>query len=84
MLIGDKYQIKSDPLQYIVEEKKVNRKTREEYWNTIGYFSNLPSAFNFLVNLKVKETDLSELETVIDKIEEVYRDIKQALDGRNA
>jgi len=76
MLIGNKYQVRADPLQYILEEKRINRKNNTEYWVAVGYFSTLQNALKHLVNLNVRATELKDLETVVERMEQIYKEIK--------
>ena len=78
MLIGKKYQLKSDTMQYTLSEKKINKKKQTEYWEPIGYFSNPVSALKYLVNHAVKETELTDLKTVVNRMEEIHKEIMEA------
>ncbi len=72
MLIGKEYRIESDSMNITLYERKINKKTREEYWYALGYFATVQGALHELVNLKVRETGLKDLKTVVKKQDELY------------
>lgn len=84
MKINSRYEIKSDELQYIVYEtihsdmtdKRTKHETRTEI---AGYFTTLPGVVSFLLAHSVKETGLTDLETVIKAIETARGDMLKAL-----
>jgi hypothetical protein len=81
MNIGEKYKIESDRLNVIVLEFKPKatdieielrgkgRARETEKWQQIGYFPTPKDALSFLVNKEVKETHLTDLKTIVDKID---------------
>lgn len=72
MQIGKKYKIESDSLNVTLYERQVSRKTKQEYWTAIGYYSNPANALKALVDLKVNETGLREFKIVVDRISELH------------
>jgi hypothetical protein len=44
-------------------------------WRVEGYFSNLKSAFNWLVDQQVRDSDLTDLKTLVKKIDEIKQEI---------
>ena len=76
MLIGKSHKIESDSLNVTVLEKK-KTKAGKIYWKAIAYFSAPKEALKFLVDLKVKETGLVDLKTVVKKQDELYELIGQ-------
>jgi len=76
MLIGNKYKIESDSLNYTLYKPVTVKKTGGIRWQPVAYFSNMVNALDFLVDLKVAETGLKELRTVIKKQEEIYQLIR--------
>ena len=77
MLIGKKYKIEADSLNVILYERGVSRKSKQEYWKLIGYYSSPTNALKALIDLKVSETGLRELKVVVELIEE----LKRLIDG---
>jgi hypothetical protein len=73
MLIGDKYRILSDSLNITLYEKAKSKKPGATTWRAIAFFSNPKDALKHLINLKVMETELKDLETVCKRIDELYR-----------
>ena len=81
MLIGKNYKVESDALNVTLYERKVSNKSGKELWCVIGYYSTPANALHALVNLKVLETELKDLHTVVKKIDEVNKQIEQAVGG---
>ena len=80
MKINEKYQIKSDTLNFMVmENKPVQDSNSENYgkenWVTVAYCVNLKSALKYLLDKEVFETELKDLETVMKAIEDFKADI---------
>ena len=80
MRINEKYQIKSDTLNFIIlENKPVQDTTSKNYgkenWVTVAYCVSLKSALKYLVDKEVFETELEDLETVMKAIEDFKADI---------
>ena len=53
MDIGKKYKIEGDSYNYTLSKRQVNKKTGEEYWPQIAYFSSMANALDYLVDLEV-------------------------------
>jgi len=81
MLIGKKYKIESDPMNIILSKKSklTNKQTGEPYevWQSVGYYSSIASALKELVNLKVRETHLKDMNTIQSQIKELHTLIEQ-------
>lgn len=80
MRINEKYQIKSDTLNFLVMENKPVQDTNsinygKENWVTVAYCVNLKSALKYLLDKEVFETELEDLETVMKAIEDFKADI---------
>jgi hypothetical protein len=77
MLIGDKYKIESDELQYIIYSKRISgdksKVVGEIIWKAEAYFKTLPEAIRYLVDREIRSTGFTDLEVVSDKIEELKR-----------
>ena len=83
-MIIDKYAIESDELNVTVYElsivkdkdsKNFGEKTRK----AIGYFSTMKQAYKFIVDRKVKITGLTDLNTVMEKMDEIFKYIEERL-----
>ena len=84
MLIGKNYKVESDNLNVILSEwhkpsKKKDGTMTKGLWTPIGFYSRIDHALQALVNMKVKETELNDLKTVLTKIEEVEKEIMEAI-----
>ena len=80
MLIGKKWKVESDSLNVILSERITKRpkgKAPYEGWGVRGYFSTVANALKFLIEHEVKGTGLTDLETVVNKIDELKGLIEQ-------
>ncbi len=75
MDIGKDWRISSEGENVILSRRLVNKKTGKEYWKTHGYFSSLTFALLELVNQSIRDTELKDLRTVCDKIDQLRKDI---------
>ena len=73
MLIGKDYKVESDSLNVTLYERRVAKKTQNEYWIAIKYFSQFGNALKALVDLKVKETKLKDFRAVCQKQDVLYK-----------
>ncbi len=78
MLIGKKYKVESEGLN-VVLYRKVDKSKKDEAWATVGFHGSVASALKALVKLEVADTDLSDLRTVLNRINEVELMIDNAL-----
>lgn len=79
--IGTKYAIGSDRMNIMVYVKVGKDKQGKDVWKPELFYGSLQNALIGLLNLGVKETGLKDLRTVLAKQEEIYADIKKALDN---
>lgn len=71
MLIGNNWKIESDSLNVILSKK--SRKTKVgKFWATQGFYPNVKEALHALVDQEIKDTELVDIKTVNDKIEELH------------
>ena len=80
MRINEKYQIKSDTLNFLVMENKPvqdedSKNYGKENWVTVAYCVSIKSALKYLLDKEVFETELEDLETVMKAIEDFKADI---------
>lgn len=80
MVINDEYQIVSDPLNWILQKKVKGRgsdsKDTECKYRDVGYFPNPNMALKYMIDSEIRGTGLEDFETVINKIEELHKIIK--------
>ena len=83
MIVG-KYSIESDALNVTVYEisevkdkdrKKIGTETKKAVW----YFSTMHQAYKFIVDREVRITGLTDLNTVMEKINELFNYIEERL-----
>jgi hypothetical protein len=82
MIIGKNWKIESDELNITVFERtiaKTGKKAGEEIWKPRYYFSHLDNALIQVVETEVKRGGMKDLQTVINKMDEVKAEIHQAL-----
>ena len=75
MAIGQDWRVGTDTLNIILYRRQVNKKTGKEYWRAHSYYATLSNALLGLVNQGVRDTELADLKTVCDKIEQLHKDI---------
>ena len=88
MEIGKQFKIEADELNVILS-KKIQRTSKDgreyEAWKVMGYFATPENALAELVNLRVRETGLKDLQTVVKEINNlhgiVYNLLPQCLQG---
>lgn len=77
MLIGDKYKVESDEMQYIISASYTagenSKLAGQVLWKTVAYFKTLPEAIKWLVDREIRGTGLVDLLEVNKKIEELKR-----------
>ena len=86
MLIGKDYKVESDSLNVSLYERRVSKKTQEEYWVAIKHFSSFGNALKALVDMKVKETKLGDFRAVCERQDALYElidDLKISSKGVN-
>ncbi len=50
-------------------------------WRAHSYYTTVPNALVGLVNQGVRDTDLADLKTVCDKIEQLHKDVLEVCMG---
>ena len=82
MFIGKKWQITSDGMN-VTLLRRVTRKPKGkpsyEDWGIVGYYATVANALRALVNQGVRDTELVDLRTVVDKIDELQKQIIKGL-----
>ena len=77
MKIGKNYKIESESLNVTIYKRFINKK-KEEDWRATAYFANVEQALKYLVDLKVNETGLKDLKTVVEEQKKLYGLIHKA------
>ncbi len=75
ILIGQDWRVGADTLNIILYRRQVNKKTGKEYWRAHSYYDTVTNALVGLVNQGVRDTELADLKTVCNKIEQIHKDI---------
>ncbi|MFC2024317.1 hypothetical protein ACFLTJ_01890 [Chloroflexota bacterium] len=75
LTVGRNWKVGADSLNIILYQRHVNKKTDREYWRAHSYYSTVTNALVGLVNQDIRDTELADLKTVCDKIDELRRDI---------
>lgn len=76
--LNEDYQLTSDRLQYILQERKVSTKGKnigKEYWENIGYYSKLQNAIDDYVDMRVRASDAKSIAEIITHIKELKKEI---------
>ena len=76
--VGKNWIVSADSMNIILYHRHVTKFGRE-HWQAHSYYSNPANALIGLVNQGVRDTKLADLKTVCDKIEELRRDIMEAI-----
>lgn len=75
MLIGKAWKIESDALNVNLY-RKYRSKKGEDSWAILGHFGTVENALVELINQGVRDTQLTDLKTICDKIEQLKDEIK--------
>jgi len=77
MLIGKNWKIEADELNVILYKRqgqKLGEKAKYQ-WKAIGFYSTVANALKDLVNYEIRATGLKDLQTVVNKIDELNKRI---------
>ena len=75
LAVGRDWRVGADSLNIILYRRQVNKKTGKEYWRANSYYATVTNALVGLVNQGVRDTELVDLKTVCNKIEQLHKDI---------
>ena len=83
MNIGKDWRVTSDALNVTLERRKrvkaTDKAPAHDRWQVAGYFSNAKEALAFLVDLRVKETGLVDLKSVVKVVADAKKEILAAV-----
>ncbi len=75
LVIGRDWKVGTDALNIILYRRCVNRKTGKEYWRTHSYYATIPDALVGMLNQGIRDTELVDIKTVCDKIDQLREDM---------
>lgn len=81
--LGDKYIVTSNQYTYVLVERKTIKtgvKAGQEQLNTVGYFQSLGSMAKSLINKEIRESDLTSLQQIQERVDELGTGIGQMLE----
>ena len=82
--VDSKYQIISDPVQYILQEKKIARegdKKGDEYWVNVGYHGAITSALKSYKELQIRNSEVTTVDELFKLIKKLDQKIEKFLGG---
>lgn len=82
--IDDKYQITSDSMQYILQEKKQTKKDDVEvkdYEVNLGYYSTITNALQGYKELQIRNSDVTTIDELMKLIKDLDDKIETLLGG---
>ena len=81
MKVGKLWKVESDSLNVTLyrKKKRTRKDTQEVYedWDALGYFGTVGGALQELINQGVRDTHLTEVQSVVRKIEEIHNLIRK-------
>jgi hypothetical protein len=66
--INENFRVTGIPNNYVLEERKTNKKTGEEYWDGGKYYGNLEQLFTALLNRQLLDSETEGVKALIDEI----------------
>ena len=82
--LSEDYQLTSDRLQYILQERKVPTKGEnigKEYWDNIGYYNKLQTALEGYVDMRVRTSDKNSVAELITYLKEIKKEVTDMMEG---
>lgn len=78
--LNDKFQITGIPMNFVLEEKKINKKTQEEYWDTVGYYPNFESLLSGMLRHGVQASECEDVKLLIQEVKDGVRAIMEQIE----
>ncbi len=78
LTIGRNWRVGADTLNIILYRRQVNKNTGKEYWRAHSYYATVTNALVGLVNQGVRDTELTDLKMVNNRIDEIHTWIREA------
>ncbi len=95
IMVGENYKLTADKYNIILLEKHEVRARKstvvdteeiidesdkaEKGWKVGGYYSCVANALDALVRKEISKTELKDLQTVVDVVNKLFQEIRQAL-----
>jgi hypothetical protein len=76
--IDDKYRLKSDATQWMIQKFTPSKKKPKE-WTSIKFFANPSNAVTELVQMRVRASDVETLAEALVEVENATQDVLGAL-----
>ena len=76
IMISKDIRLTSDPHNIIVSVKKTNKKSGQSRWLNTHYFSSIKEAIKFFVDQQIRDTGLSSLKAIDEKIDDLHKIIQ--------
>ena len=80
MLVGKRWKIESDELNITISKRHTVKakpsKPAHDVWKVFGYYATIKNALIGLVDSKIRESELKDLKSIVQKQEEIYNLIK--------
>ena len=73
--LSKKYRIKTEPLNFILQERHFSKKTRKYSWVNIGYHNNIHQLSSHLLSIKVLHSGATSFKQLADRIDEFEESI---------
>lgn len=73
MIINDRYKLESDGQQVILLKRNLKQDGTYSIYKNIGYFGSIDKALKKMVKHEILETELKDIETINNKINELYK-----------
>ena len=75
LLIDRNWKLGADTLNVILYRRCVNKKTGKEYWRAHSFYATIPDALVGMLNQGIRDTELADIKTVCDRIDQLREDI---------
>lgn len=76
MILDEKYKIESEELNVTLYEK-VKKKNGNYDWQPVSYHLNFEQTYKYIINREINLTNMKDLETVLEKIQELNDYLKE-------
>ena len=80
MKLNEKYLIEADKLNVTVYEVSVakdGKKAGEPIKKAVGYLTTVEQAYKFVIDREIKDSGMTDFETIMSKINELHEYIKE-------
>ncbi len=62
-------------MNFVLEEKKINKKTQEEYWNTAGYYPDFESLLSGMFRHGVQTSECENVNLLVQEVKDAVQAI---------